>query len=74
MTVAAKHKHKKVKDPTSSMWMVWAGFFILLIGGGVFYLLSSQIDPGHRSNMPGIILTLAIITAGISFIGAWVNR
>lgn len=56
------------------MWMVWAGFFFLLVGGGLFVFLNSQIEPGHRSNMPGIILTLAIIIAGISFIGAWVNK
>ena len=56
------------------MWMVWAGFFFLLGGGGLFYFLSSQIDPGHRSNMPALILTLTIILAGFSFIGAWVNR
>ena len=74
MTVAAKQKHKKVKDPTSPMWMVWAGLFFLLIGGGMFYMLNSQLDPGHQSNIPALILTLSIIIAGFSFIGAWVNR
>ena len=56
------------------MWMVWAGLFFLLVGGGIFYMLNSQLDPGHRSNIPGLILGLTIIIAGISFIGAWVNR